>query len=50
MSEPGASALPPRLLAEIFARFPNGAFVLDGERRFVACRGRPVRTGVRAVS
>jgi len=37
MSEPGASALPPRLLAEIFARFPNGAFVLDGERRFVAC-------------
>ena len=37
MSDSGASALPPRLLAEIFARFPNGAFVLDGERRFVAC-------------
>ena len=37
MSDSGASALPPRLLAELFARFPNGAFVLDGERRFVAC-------------
>ena len=35
MSDPGASALPPRLLAELFARFPTGAFVLDGERRFV---------------
>ncbi|MFM8680570.1 MAG: PAS-domain containing protein, partial [Alphaproteobacteria bacterium] len=37
MSEPGASALSPRMLAELFARFPNGAFVLDAERRLVAC-------------
>ena len=34
---PGASALPARLLAEMFARFPHGAFVLDVDRRYVAC-------------